>query len=162
MNIIERHLEHGTTGNKPSRIIVHAMAERIKYKDKVYYAHDFLDEIGLSAHALIWPTGDVMRCRNDDEIAWHAKNHNVNTLGVEFLVEGEHNYGSFLRAMREPYVNNRQFEAGVELINSWYESHPIKNITMHSQIDPSRKQDPGVGFPWGELLKKTGTNNATH
>ena len=164
MNIIERPLAHGGEGNKPNRIIVHAMAERIPWKGKIYYAQDFLDLDdkdkggGLSAHALIWPNGDVMRCRNDDQTAWHAKGHNKNTLGVEFLVEGEHTYGSFLRAMREPYVYKPQFDAGVELLNDWMSKHNIKNIVRHSDIDPDRKQDPGSGFNFKKLIDSIDEN----
>lgn len=155
MNILERRLPFGSSINKPDRIIVHAMSEIIKYKDREVYAHDFLAEIGLSAHALIWPNGDVMRCRNDLEGAYHAKNHNKNTLGVEFLVEGSHDYLEFKKAIETPYLSERQLAGGIELINEWLSHHDILEVVRHSDIDPKRKVDPSSGFPWDDLLNQT-------
>lgn len=143
---------HGSTHNKPDLIVVHAMAEYLDVAGTVMHASDFLSHIGLSAHALVAPDGTVYRCRSDDQGAWHAKGHNTNSLGVEFLVEGKHSYDGFLSTIKSPWVNSVQYEAGLALIEQWYGAHAINDIQRHSDLDPARKYDPGSGFPWQQLL----------
>ena len=152
MNIIKQHLKQGSGHQDPDQIIVHAMGEQINNGDKIYSAVDWLKFLGLSVHALITPAGDIIRCRHDDEGAWHAKGHNTNSLGVEFLVEGVHNYGSFLEKIKTDYVTAEQYAAGAYLIKNWMEHHDIESIKRHSDVSPGRKLDPGSGFKWTEFL----------
>ena len=155
MTDLHRYLPHGSDTNNPSRIIVHAMGEWILYGDEPMFAANFLDEIGLSAHALIGSQGEVIICRRDTEGAYHAKGHNTDTLGVEFLVPGKHDYASFVEAIKEPWVSDAQLEAGVSLIRRWKQRWDIKTVVRHSDVDPERKVDPGDGFPWERLLELT-------
>lgn len=127
------------------------MGEYIK-DDQEYYAVDWLKKLGLSAHALITPDGTVIRCRSDSEGAWHAKGFNKNSLGIEYLVKGVHNYGTFLEAIKTDYVTPEQYQAGLAQIAEWVEQHPIHSIDRHSDLSPGRKVDPGSGFPWQQLL----------
>lgn len=152
MNIIQQHLEHGGGHHLPTGIIVHSMGEKIKAYGKVYDAADWLDYLKLSAHALVLPNGDVIRCRHDDEIAWHSKGFNTGYLGIEFLVEGVHTYGSFLSAIKTDYVTPQQYASGVEVVKTWMENHDVTKIKRHSDIDPGRKVDPGSGFKWTQWL----------
>lgn len=148
MRVINRHLKHGQQSQSPDRIVVHAMGEYILHEGTYLYAPDFLDKIGLSAHALIAIDGTVIRCREDSEGAWHAKGYNTDSLGVEFLVKGKHNYASFVKAISQYYLTFDQHCAGVELIREWCAKHDILTIDPHSDLSPGRKVDPGVGFPW--------------
>lgn len=151
MTRIEHHLQHGRSGNIPMRIVVHCMGEYVK-DPKPMYAPEFLDAYELSAHSLITPSGDNIRCRNDDEIAWHAKGRNTNSLGIEFLVEGAYNYSEFKERIKTPYVNEIQYQAGLYQIKEWMRLYNIVTISRHSDIDPDRKVDPGEGFDWDRLL----------
>lgn len=153
MNVIERHLEFGGSHNEPNRIVVHAMGENIR-DDKVYNAVEWLAKLELSAHALVTPSGDVIRCRNDDEGAWHAKSFNTNSLGIEFLVQGIHDYGSFIERIKTPWVTPAQYQAGLEQIKEWIYKFSIERIDRHSDVSPGRKVDPGAGFPWQQLLSE--------
>lgn len=129
------------------------MGEYIRDDDgQVYSAAQWLDKLGWSAHILATPSGELIRCRDDNETAWHAKGHNVNSLGVEFLVAGEHDYGSFLSAIKTDYVTELQYNAGIHMVKEWVDKWNIGIITRHSAIDPDRKQDPGTGFPWAQFL----------
>jgi len=156
MNIIEAHIPHPSKPytNNPTRIVVHAMGEHIQddgVPDMYRHAASFLNEYKLSAHMLIAPNGDVYRCRFDDECASHARGFNTDSLGVEFLVQGNHNYTTFIEAIKTPYITPNQFESGLMVVKDWMQLHAIKRIDRHSDLSPGRKVDPGEGFPWEEF-----------
>ena len=157
MNIIKSHLPNGPNAQNPEKIIVHSMGEYIDNgKGDIYHAVDWLVFIGLSVHALIAPTGDIFRCREDNEGAWHARGHNVNSLGVEFLVPGVHNYSTFLETIKTDWVTPEQYKIGTTLIKSWIDKYHINSIDRHSDVSPGRKVDPGAGFKWQEFLEGIG------
>jgi len=146
--IIHKPSVYGGGHQTPKLVIVHSMAEYIRDGKKVYPAFEWLEYLRLSAHALITPEGDVIRMRQDDEIAWHARGFNTGSLGVEFLVPGTHDYGSFLKSIDTPWTTDNQVEAGLDLVRLWQSLHNIKEVKRHSDVSPGRKVDPGHGFPW--------------
>ncbi len=147
MSTLYNMSDFGATENTPNRIIIHAMGENIA-DGKIYSANKFLDKIGLSAHALVLPDGDVIRMRADTQGAYHARGYNLDSLGVEFLVQGIHTYGSFIEAIKTDYITSEQYDSGVELVNQMLYDNDIKHINRHSDVSPGRKSDPGPGFPW--------------
>lgn len=159
MNIIERPLAAGNQFNNPELVVLHAMAEYINDPSPIF-APNFLEKYGLSAHALIVPNGDVMICRSEQSGAYHARGFNTNSLGVEFLVPGDHDYGTFIEAMKTDYVTPEAWAAGVELVKGWcekwgidpYDSDEKKGVKRHSDISPGRKSDPGNGFDFSNFL----------
>lgn len=153
--IYHAHLSAGgDTPNSPHVIVVHCMAEFIKEPSDTYHATTFLERYEYSAHVLVSPKGELFRCRQDDEIAYHARDYNTNTLGIEFLVEGEHTYGTFLERIKTPWVSASAYEAGLWQIRQWMMDYSITSnrILRHSDVSPGRKVDPGEGFPWQTLL----------
>lgn len=152
------HLNHGGDSiNNPKRIVVHCMGEFI-VDPEPKHAPDFLDEYKLSAHALVAPNGDIYLCRDDDERAWHARGYNTDSLGIEFLVEGEHTYATFIEAIKTQYLTTDQWEAGITAVRSWIDAYDISinAIDRHSDLSPGRKVDPGEGFPWQDFLNRLG------
>lgn len=156
MNIIEKLSDRGNKSNKPDRLIVHCMSEYLMYEGRKMHASEFLKEIGLSAHYLICPNGDVIKCRKTNQGAYHAKDHNINTVGIEILVEGVHNYEGFLKRIEKPYHTKKQMDSLVELSQDIIDYWGIKkeNIIRHSDIDSPRKKDTGKGFPFEEYKSK--------
>ncbi len=152
MNIIESLIPYGGGIQIPDTIIVHSMAENLLLKNGTKHAVAYLNDIKLSAHVLVAPNGDIYRCHPDNEIAWHAIEFNTNSLGIEFLVEGDYIYETFLDRIKETYITSKQLVSGLEIINNWFKIHNIKKIVRHSDISPERKVDPGLGFPWDYLL----------
>jgi len=151
-------LPKGNRHNKPKLIVVHAMGEYILDPDPEH-ATEFLKKLGLSAHVLVDPAGDIWQCRPDYQGAYHARGFNTNSLGIEFLVEGNHNYSSFLEMIKTPYVTTAQWEAGVSVVSEWVKEYSLEEdkIVRHSDISPGRKVDPGEGFHWQDFLDRVMT-----
>lgn len=159
MNTIYDMLDHGRNGNKPKLIVIHAMGELIDDGKVIKPARDFLDDYKLSAHILGTPDGNKIRCRSDDQIAWHARGHNTDSLGYEILVPGAHNYSSFIKAIKKTnWVSDVQMTTLVEQIKLWMISYDItiENVVRHSDLSPDRKVDPGSGFNWIKFKKMLG------
>lgn len=142
--------------NQPKLIVIHAMAEYILDPEPIF-ATDFLRKYELSSHSLITPDGVNIRCRNDNEFAYHAKGFNIDSLGIEFLVHGEHDYASFLDAIKtHGLVGDEQYQAGLYQVREWLNIYDITEVARHSDKSPGRKLDPGSGFPWGDFIHDLG------
>lgn len=153
MKIIEKFSTFGPSEfNIPTRVIIHAMAEYIKFKGKVYHAIEWLEYKGWSAHRFFPSTGEIIVTRNDDQRAHHAKGFNEDSLGAEVLVPGVHDYGTFVKAIAQPWTSPEQMKALIWQSLEWRKVYnlSISDFNRHSDIDPLRKVDPGDGFPWGE------------
>lgn len=146
MNVIKRYSGIGGGIQTPDKLVIHSMGEIINGM----YADAFLQSIGLSAHFLLQPNGDFVKCRKTTLKAWHAKGFNTNTVGIEVLVEGEHTYESFLNRIKEDWVKPEQTEALIEMANGIITHYDIShdNVLRHSDISPERKVDPGSGMDW--------------
>jgi N-acetylmuramoyl-L-alanine amidase len=110
----------------------------------------------VSAHYLISEEGDVYQLVDEDKRAWHAgvsfwqgvTDINSCSIGIEIQNPGhEFGYEGFPKA---------QIEALVELAKGIMARHkiPANRVLGHSDIAPSRKQDPGEKFPWEALAKE--------
>lgn len=142
----------------PSRVIVHAMGEWVRPPEppdaKAWPAWTWLEMRGLSAHAIVTPSGVVVRTRHDTEVAWHAKGHNTGSLGVEILCPGIHDIDSLHGAIaHEGWVTEAAYMSAVWLVRQWLLTWriPAANVLPHSALDAA-KQDPGDGFPWDSFL----------
>lgn len=109
----------------------------------------------VSAHYLIDEDGTVHRLVAEDKRAWHAgASHwrgitdiNSASVGIELVNPGhEFGYRDFTDA---------QIGALLPLLDDIKQRHGITrgNIVGHSDIAPTRKQDPGERFPWATLAK---------
>ena len=139
--MIENLSKYGSKHNHPKLIVVHSMGEFILDPHPIHAA-DFLEILGLSAHALITPTGEQIILRKTNQGAYHARGFNKDSLGVEFLVEGNHDYSSFLETIKTDYITDPLWKAGIELIRMWHDQFKC-DIRRHSDISPGRKLDPG-------------------
>lgn len=154
-SVVVRHNPYGAAHQgRPTMIVVHAMSEYVLADEGEDYDHapDFLERVGLSAHVLAAPDGTLYRCRDDLEGAYHARGFNTESLGIEILVRGRHDYGSFLRAISKSWVTESQYEAVVRQCREWMTLYGIRNVARHCDLSPGRKLDPGAGFPWDRLM----------
>ena len=111
----------------------------------------------VSAHWCIGEDGTVWRLVADERRAWHAgtsewrgrRSMNDFSIGIELVNPGhEHGYRPFPPA---------QMDALLDLASAIVARHPIdpRNVVAHSDIAPTRRQDPGELFDW-ERLAATG------
>jgi len=147
INVVSQHTPYGGAHNEPYMIVVHSMGEYVKdVNGEFIFAPRLLENMGLSAHVLVAPSGKIYRCREDSEGAYHAKDFNTDSLGIEILVSGQHDIASFAKAIKTDYVTRPQWDAAVWQCREWIKKHNITKIVRHSDISPSRKIDPGAGF----------------
>jgi len=145
-------------------IVIHSMGE---YVDGMY-APEFLESIGLSAHYFVTPNGDIVYSIPHKKVAYHAgiskwkqwSGLNQNFLGIEMLIEGDHDYISFKEAIKDPsFFTKDMYRATANLCDnlmSIYQDITKDNIVAHSTVsgpdvreDP--KIDPGRGFDMDKL-----------
>lgn len=110
-------------------------------------------EAKVSAHYLVEEDGRIFKLVAEERRAWHAgvsfwrgrRNLNGDSIGVEIVNPG-HEFG--YRAFPEP-----QIQAVIELLTDIRSRWMIedRDIVGHSDVAPTRKEDPGELFPWRRL-----------
>ena len=115
----------------------------------------------VSTHYVVFEDGRIVQCVPEEKRAWHAgeaswageTDINSRSIGIEIVNQGhEFGYSDF------PL---RQIAAVISLCKSIITRRgPISadRILAHSDVAPSRKQDPGEKFPWG-LLSESGVGH---
>ena len=109
----------------------------------------------VSAHYLVKEDGTVLRMVAERDRAWHAgQSHwrgitdvNSASIGIEIVNPG-HEFGY------RPFPD-QQIEALLPLLAEIKERHGVGrgDVVGHSDIAPTRKQDPGELFPWAKLAR---------
>ena len=110
----------------------------------------------VSSHYLIGREGAVARLVREESRAWHAgvshwrgeTDINSRSVGIELVNPGHaHGYIDFA----EP-----QMRALLKLLAGIHKRHviPPQYLLAHSDIAPSRKQDPGERFDWARLARE--------
>ena len=107
----------------------------------------------VSAHYVVDEAGRIAQCVPEARRAWHAglsswagaNDINSRSIGIEIANPG-HDFGY-------PDFPGVQTEAVVALCRDILARHPIPpcRVLAHSDIAPTRKQDPGEKFPWRRL-----------
>jgi N-acetylmuramoyl-L-alanine amidase len=114
-------------------------------------------EAKVSSHYVVEEDGTVYSLVPESQRAWHAglsswrgeADVNSRSVGIEIVNPGhEFGYRAFPQA---------QIDAVIRLSLGVLSRHSIapRNVVGHSDVAPTRKQDPGELFPW-ERLKSYG------
>jgi N-acetylmuramoyl-L-alanine amidase len=140
-------------GRKPDMILLHytgmasaeAALRRLRTPDS-----------RVSAHYVVFEDGRIVQCVPEERRAWHAgvafwggeTDINSCSIGIEIINPGhEFGYRDF------PL---RQVAAVISLSKSIITRRGPLNaarVLAHSDVAPSRKQDPGEKFPWALLFE---------
>jgi N-acetylmuramoyl-L-alanine amidase len=106
-----------------------------------------------SSHYLVFEDGRICQMVDESERAWHAGKScwagetdiNSRSIGIELGNPG-HEFG---------YTDYpaRQIDAVITLCRAILSRNPIppERVLAHSDVAPTRKQDPGERFPWQKL-----------
>ena len=107
----------------------------------------------VSSHYLVFEDGRVVQMVEESRRAWHAGQSywagetdiNSCSIGIEIVNPG-HDFGY-------PDFPKRQIAAVILLCRGIETRHKIAAVRVlaHSDVAPSRKQDPGEKFPWRTL-----------
>jgi N-acetylmuramoyl-L-alanine amidase len=112
----------------------------------------------VSAHYVVFEDGRIVQCVPEEKRAWHAgvaswageTDINSRSIGIEIVNPGhEFGYRDF------PL---RQVAAVISLCKTIATRRgpmAANRVLAHSDVAPTRKQDPGEKFPWG-LLSESG------
>jgi N-acetylmuramoyl-L-alanine amidase len=137
-------------GGKPDMIVLHytGMADTESAVAKLCSP---VSEV--SAHYVVMEDGYIVQCVPEARRAWHAgaavwegeSDINSASIGIEIANPG-HSHGY-------PDYPKRQIAAVTALCRSIYTRHriPAWRVLGHSDVAPTRKQDPGEKFPWRTL-----------
>lgn len=120
-----------------------------------------LTERTVSAHYLVndLDDKDIYQLVDENKRAYHAgvsmwrndKNMNDNSIGIEIANMG-YTVDSLGKRVFSPY-NELQLKKVFALVKDIADRYqiPPANILGHSDVAPTRKQDPGPMFPWKKL-----------
>ena len=112
--------------------------------------------VEVSAHYLVETDGRIYQLVDEDKRAWHAgvshwqgeDNINDRSIGIEIVNKGhEFGYEDF------PEMQMVAVEALASDIITRHNICPTR-VVGHSDIAPSRKQDPGEKFDWSRLANQ--------
>jgi N-acetylmuramoyl-L-alanine amidase len=111
----------------------------------------------VSSHYVVFEDGRITQCVPESERAWHAgvsywdgeTDINSCSIGIEIANPG-HEFGY-------PDFPSRQVAAVITLCRGIIARRNVRadRVLAHSDVAPSRKQDPGEKFPW-RLLSDSG------
>ena len=109
----------------------------------------------VSSHYVVIENGSIVQLVPEVKRAWHAgmsswngdTDINSRSIGIEICNPG-HEFGY-------PDFPARQIAAVITLCRSILTRNIVRpeNIVAHSDVAPSRKQDPGEKFPWKRLAQ---------
>jgi N-acetylmuramoyl-L-alanine amidase len=112
-----------------------------------------LDAPQVSSHYLVYEDGRILQLVPEARRAQHAgvsswegeTDINSRSVGIEIVNPG-HDLGY-------PDFPDRQIAAVIALCRDILKRRPMRadRVVAHSDVAPSRKQDPGEKFPWGRL-----------
>jgi N-acetylmuramoyl-L-alanine amidase len=139
---------------RPDMIILHYTGMQFSHEA----VHRLCDvKARVSSHYVVLETGSIIQLVPESLRAWHAgvsswagdPDVNSRSIGIEVCNPG-HDFGY-------PDFPSRQIAATITLCRSIQTRNIIRpeNVLAHSDVAPSRKQDPGEKFPW-KLLAQSG------
>lgn len=117
-------------------------------------------ESKVSCHYFVHQDGRILQFVPEERRAYHAgvsswhgvTDNNGRSIGIEIANPGhEHGYRAFPEKQIEAVIAlSRDIIARREI--------PLANVVAHSDIAPTRKEDPGELFPW-KLLHESGVGH---
>ena len=135
---------------RPDMIVLHYTGMQFSHEA----LHRLCDpKARVSSHYMVMENGSIIQLVPEAKRAWHAgvsawggdTDINSRSIGIEIANPG-HDFGY-------PDFPSRQIAAVITLCRAIMTRNIIRpeNVVAHSDVAPSRKQDPGEKFPWKRL-----------
>jgi len=137
---------------RPDMIVLHYTGMQFAHEA----VHRLCDpKARVSSHYVVMDNGSILQLVPEVKRAWHAgisswsgdPDINSRSIGIEITNPG-HEFGY-------PDYPARQIAAVITLCRSILTRNIVRpeNVVAHSDVAPSRKQDPGEKFPWKRLAQ---------
>lgn len=148
------YAEHwvGTTNfnlRRPNLVVIHHTAQDSVAQTLKTFT---LERTQVSSHYVIGENGEIYQMLNDLYRAWHGGNSqwgsntdlNSSSIGIELDNNGYEAFSELQIASLKELLKHLKAKYNI----------PTANFIGHSDIAPSRKNDPNRTFPWKELAKE--------
>jgi N-acetylmuramoyl-L-alanine amidase len=111
---------------------------------------------GVSIHYIIGRKGQTIKMEPENRVAYHVRNHNKNSIGIELINNGDgkdHYSAQQITALTELLIKlTRKYELNIDQIKGHDALDNSDIVCKGKHI--KRKQDPGKNFPWKLILRK--------
>ena len=123
------------------------IAKHLSKTDKVSSAHVVIDD------------KNIVNLLPDDYTAFHARGHNSRSLGIELAYNAsdwgiDKEYENQLITTASKWATDKcevyEIPARRLNINEWLKGQ--KGFISSSELDPVRRADPGINFPWEQFF----------
>jgi N-acetyl-anhydromuramoyl-L-alanine amidase len=111
----------------------------------------------VSSHFFVRRSGKVIQFVETDDRAWHAGESSF--LGKDRC--NDFSIGIEMEGSGDQCFTASQYARLTALTKYLAQKHPLKYATGHSDIAPSRKQDPGPYFDWSLFLSNIASTGLT-
>jgi N-acetylmuramoyl-L-alanine amidase len=99
----------------------------------------------VSAHYIVAKSGRITQMVHDKDIAYHVYDNNHDTIGIE--------HEGFAADPNHPEELYRRSAALARYLCDRYGIAPDRSgILAHSELDPTRRSDPGAGWDWDHYI----------
>lgn len=112
-----------------------------------------MESARVSAHYLVDDSG-IYQLVSDDDEAWTVGVHNRHTINIEVVGEADDPTTWTAATVRNlaRLVAWLSTEYSLPLVYRETASEPeVRGFVSHGALDPARRHDPGIWFPWGEV-----------
>lgn len=149
------HHSRRVSGVKPQWIVIHAMSGY--YKGSIAWFKSPSSQV--SAHYLVSRAGEACNMVPEDRAAWHCKNFNSPSFGIELedMIEGVK--GNCLT--NKTWFTEVQLKKAAQITAALMKKYsiPIEHVIGHNSEKLSKApyyndhKDPGPFFPWDQFKK---------
>lgn len=158
--------KHGK--NQPHLIVIHTAENKADTIPADEGAEAVAKYASTTTRQVSWhytvDSDSIVAMLPDEYVAFHASSYNTCALGVEQAVQAAL-WPQYTYEYRTAVIRN-----AAHVVRGWQHKYGIPNrritraqadageagIISHAELDPDRRSDPGVSYPWYYLLDQTG------
>lgn len=121
----------------------------------------------VSAHFVIAPGGDIYEMVDTRDRAWHATYYNSRSIGIEMVgfasqpsTWNENNLDSLVDLLAwivTAYPDIPLVHPSGDAYDFANDRYNEAGIVSHGQVQPWNRSDPGIYFPWDDILDRVET-----